>query len=218
MLLHGEELATTIEDQKYVPDVRCPGCAKEIHLEERTYSFYQGNVPCEHCVALVGVLMGDEYYDPMAQTHYKTARPREGLRGGRLLAEPTLVEPPVAIPPSFLQVLQSEGIPPDARRMGTAIRHYAEGNYGGSIATMCRAAVQAALADQGIPDEQIGRMVAKAEEQGLLRGFAARCCHAVTTAGGEAAHGPEWPEGQREALSIIGLTAVVLGRLYAIPR
>ncbi len=208
-----------VEETTYVPDLGCPACGKAIYLDAQLYAFGLFDVRCDGCFALLGVKIGDEYYDRRAQTHYEAIRPRDGLTGGRLLETPVIKEPSVRVPQEFLQVFQHIRLPQDVRRrMEIVVAHFADGQYEASVAMGCRGAVQAALMDQGIPDAKITAMVHEARKVKLLNGYVAYCCEAVVTAGGESAHAAERPGGRREALATIAQTAVVLGRLYGLPR
>ena len=207
-----------LEAQEYVPDVRCPECAQFIHLPIDTYQWYDGNIPCGTCYALLYIPIGDFRQSTVWDGMEPTTHPFRGGQGGKLLAEPKVVRPPVKVPPVFLQAAKSELIGSEAHRhMELALRHYADGTYRSSILA-CRTTIQMALLDCRIPDATPSRMVDEAKQLGLLDAFGEYCCRMINRAGGDAAHAAESPDGPREALAVIGAAVTVLGRLYAVPR
>ena len=206
-----ESLGAGAEDPKYVPDVSCPSCGQDKHLDAATYALYWGEVRCSHCLALFVVEIGD------VQTFGSHLHwPERGARGGKLLGAPELREPSESFPQALLTGIRSEAVAAGSRRhIETAVRHYEDREYA-SVAVPCRAAIQIAFQDYKIQDGPISRMIDEARELGLIKGFVARCCEAVASAAGESAHSAEPSKNQTEALAVIRMTAAVLARLYAL--
>ena len=118
----------------------------------------------------------------------------------------------------FIQSIRSEHVHQDSREhMETAVRLYENREYG-SVAVPCRTALQEALRHYGVKDGPITRMIEAAIEEGLVKGFVSHGCETIATAGGAAAHSSDGPASRDEALAIIGMAAIALGRLYALPR
>ena len=159
-----------------------------------------------------------DWFRSYAGAKYKTTVPVQELAGGRILSEPRLVSPGIAVPPSFLQVVHTDKIAQESQRhMKNALSHYADQTHRSSIVA-CRSAIQMALRDLGVQDRAISAMIEDAKERGIVDDFTQLCCKMIADAGGAAAHRAESPDGQREALTVIGLAVTVLGRLYAVPR
>ena len=207
-----------VSERINVPDVRCPGCGAEIKLDARTYAFYNGEVRCHPCQALFRIRTGD--FDLAYQTsvgEFVDYPPVPGATGGMLLAPPELLEPGLAVPPALLATLSSECVPAESlHHMKTAARHYRNASWT-AVAIFCRSAVQAALEQHGIDDGPFKRMVEKARERDLVRGFVLHCCETVGVAAGESGHSLQGPTSQREAIAVIAAAATILGRLYAVP-
>ena len=83
------------EERQYVPDVRCPNCGKVIELDARTYAFYNGEIRCDGCMAVMQVRIGDS-----GGTNIPGYR--EKRRGGFLLTPPKLASPPASVPEALL--------------------------------------------------------------------------------------------------------------------
>ena len=127
------------EVKQYVPNLKCVACGKAIQLDVPDYAFYGGRVRCESCQAVMEVEIGD-WFRSDASTKSETTVPVQGLAGGRILSEPRLVSPGIAVPPSFLQVVHTDKIALEAQRhMRNALSHYADGTYKSAM-IMCRSA------------------------------------------------------------------------------
>ena len=204
------------EGLEYVPNIRCPVCGNEIRLDKEAYAFYKGVERCDRCLAGILLVIGDLAHAPL-RGNYLSHVPVVGALGGKLLEAPVVAEPPAGVPPSFLQVVNSERIAGEARRhMMTASRHYVNRAWRSAMIA-CRSAVQMALLDLQVKDGPVGAMIDQAHEQGVIDGFTQHACRMIANAGGAAAHSQESPDGQREALTIIGTAVTVLGRMYALP-
>ena len=115
------------------------------------HQFHNGIEPCDHCMARIQIRIGGLAHNPFMGS-YLTDVPVAGVTGGKLLEAPVVVKPPVDVPHSFLQVINSERIAEDARRhMLTVSRHYAAREWRSAMVT-CRSAIQAALRDRGVTD------------------------------------------------------------------
>ena len=189
--LDGEEI------KQYVPDVFCPYCSQEIHLDKVSYAFYDAESGCPHFGRRFHLKTGgfnpkrDPYVDrgargPGAPTTvpYFDGASRLVTRGHGLL----LAIEPIA-PVEVVQGVKSPPVPEEAyKAVLGAIKCLEIAEYESS-AGRSRFAIQAALLHMGIPDQKsVMSMVYRARDNGKLSDIAVSRCVACIFIGNSGGH------------------------------
>ena len=210
-----------VEEEKYVPDVKCCFCGEDILLEINTYAWYDGAIRCRYCLGLFRARIGAYYRGRSGgrEATLSTTMPVPGrkLRGGRLLGEPVPISDKGRLPPEIVLELTKPWVPDNIRQsIWSAHRAYETEDYL-SAAVMCRFAVQAALLHIGIEDKSAVAMVEEARNKSLLGELVARECGAAIFIGGKAAH-PQSDStmviGAEDVLVAFSLVAKIIKELF----
>ena len=203
----------------YVPELVCPNCKEIVLLDRSTYHWYEGEVGCPECHAMLSVKVGDGNTQGLerrevAQPPFPSLVPT----GGFLLEPPMLVRHGNVFPEVLTLGVQTASVPIQVKRsIRQAVQHYSTGHFFDTV-VRCRYTIETVLADGGVQAGILTNMIEQARQRRIITPPVEALCRAVVAYGNRGAHPPEkagtggvtWTD----ALTVIGMTANIVRSIY----